>query len=190
MPGWSDRCSASEGGGSVPGGSARDHARGWLATWLPSPHSPPRTQLLSCEGQEGRVLIQVLIEVNAQETQLLLDAFDFLRERRAVSGSTARKIPSGLGLPPTGGRQTRWENRRFPAQAPVCCAEQPHDAGTRGVSPSVWVPSQEPLDLLLRNHLRSPQPRLRTSQASSMFVLSGSVWFSETVKNGPIWGRE
>lgn len=74
----------------------------WLSTWLPFPHSPPRTQLLSCKWQEGRVLIQVLIEVNAQETQLLLYAFDFLKERRVVKGSTTLKIPPGLGLPLTG----------------------------------------------------------------------------------------
>lgn len=45
---------------------------------------PLRTQLLPCERQEGRVLIQVLIEVDAQQTQLFLDAFDFLQERAAV----------------------------------------------------------------------------------------------------------
>lgn len=66
--------------------SPRPGPRDWLSAWLPSPHSPPRTQLLSCKGQEGRVLIQVLIEVYAQETQLLLDAFDSLKERRAMSG--------------------------------------------------------------------------------------------------------
>lgn len=46
----------------------------------PSPCAPSRTQLLACERQEGRVLVQVLVEVDAQETQLLLDALDFLME--------------------------------------------------------------------------------------------------------------
>lgn len=46
----------------------------------PSPCAPARTQLLACERQEGRVLVQVLVEVDAQETQLLLDALDFLME--------------------------------------------------------------------------------------------------------------
>lgn len=46
----------------------------------PSPCAPARTQLLACEWQEGRVLVEVLVEVDAQETQLLLDALDFLME--------------------------------------------------------------------------------------------------------------
>lgn len=35
-------------------------------------------QLLSREGQEGRVLIQILVEVDAQQAQPLLDALDLL----------------------------------------------------------------------------------------------------------------
>lgn len=51
---------------------------------LPSPARHPvhpRTQLLACEWQEGRILIEVLVEVDAQETQLLLDALDFLMDK-------------------------------------------------------------------------------------------------------------
>lgn len=46
----------------------------------PAPRPPPTsTQLLAREWQEGRVLVQVLVEVDAQKTQLLLDALDFLQ---------------------------------------------------------------------------------------------------------------
>lgn len=51
---------------------------------LPSPARHPvhpRTQLLACEWQEGRILVEVLVEVDAQETQLLLDALDFLMDK-------------------------------------------------------------------------------------------------------------
>ena len=55
---------------------------------LHHPVGPARTQLLAREWQEGRVLVQVLVEVDAQETQLLLDALDFLKEEdgREIGG--------------------------------------------------------------------------------------------------------
>lgn len=40
------------------------------------------TQLVPAERQTGGVLIQVLIEIDAQVAQLLLDAFDLLEEER------------------------------------------------------------------------------------------------------------
>lgn len=39
------------------------------------------TQLLSAEGQAGGVLVQVLVEVDAQVAQLLLDVLDLLLQR-------------------------------------------------------------------------------------------------------------
>lgn len=47
-----------------------------------APHA--RTQLFACEGQEGGVFIQVLVEVNAKQTQLLLDALDLLQNQEEV----------------------------------------------------------------------------------------------------------
>lgn len=38
------------------------------------------TQFLPGEGQEGGVLVEVLVEVDAQHAQLLLDSFDFLQK--------------------------------------------------------------------------------------------------------------
>lgn len=37
------------------------------------------TQLLAAEAQAGRVLVEVLVEVDAQAAQLLLDGFDLLQ---------------------------------------------------------------------------------------------------------------
>lgn len=39
---------------------------------------PRLTELITGKGQAGGVLIQVLVEVDAQVTQLLLDGFDLL----------------------------------------------------------------------------------------------------------------
>lgn len=55
----------------------------------------PRTQLLSAEGQAGGVLVQVLVEVDAQLAQLLLDAFDLLLQRR--SGQSPAPPPCSSG---------------------------------------------------------------------------------------------
>lgn len=44
------------------------------------------TQLVSAERQAGGVLVQVLVEVDAQVAQLLLDVFDLLLQQRQ-SGS-------------------------------------------------------------------------------------------------------
>lgn len=38
------------------------------------------TQLLAAEAQTGRVLVEVLVEVDAQAAQLLLDGLDLLQE--------------------------------------------------------------------------------------------------------------
>lgn len=64
------------------------------------PTQPLRTQLLPCERQEGRVLIQVLIEVDAQQTQLFLDAFDFLQERAIVRWRALPSKSPKVGVPP------------------------------------------------------------------------------------------
>lgn len=61
------------------------------AVRTPSPTA--LTQLLACEGQEGGVLIQVLVEVDAQQAQLLLDLLDLLQ--RAVRGTLASIGPPG-----------------------------------------------------------------------------------------------
>lgn len=42
------------------------------------PEGPGLTQLVSAEGQAGGVLVQVLVEVDAEVAQLLLDALDLL----------------------------------------------------------------------------------------------------------------
>lgn len=62
------------------------------------------TQLLACEGQEGGVLIQVLVEVDAQQAQLLLDLLDLLQ--RAVRGTLASIGPPGRSHKAMGGGGT------------------------------------------------------------------------------------
>lgn len=42
------------------------------------------TQLVSAEGQAGGVLVQVLVEVDAQVAQRLLDALDLLFQQKNV----------------------------------------------------------------------------------------------------------
>lgn len=122
-PGWQD---------TMPGDAQGTQGQG------PLPAEPPRTQLLPCKGQEGCILVQVLIEVDAQQTQLLLDAFDFLQERGVLKGEHCQRDP-WVGVPPQKrrkvGRAGLW-----PEQLPACCAEQPHGLGVPspalcGVSP-------------------------------------------------------
>lgn len=54
------------------------------------------TQLVSAERQAGGVLVQVLVEVDAQVAQLLLDVFDLLlQQRQSGSDSNAtRRVSS------------------------------------------------------------------------------------------------
>lgn len=83
-PGWQD---------TMPGDAQGTQGQG------PLPAEPPRTQLLPCKGQEGCILVQVLIEVDAQQTQLLLDAFDFLQERGVLKRGALPARPLGWGAP-------------------------------------------------------------------------------------------
>lgn len=53
---------------------------------------PGLTQLVSAEAQTGRVLVQVLVEVDAQVAQLLLDGLDFLLQQR--EGQRLRSEPA------------------------------------------------------------------------------------------------
>lgn len=59
------------------------------------------TQLLSCEGQEGGVLVEVLVEVDAQQAQPLLDVLDLLQRHSSVEGARLRCTPGASRLVPS-----------------------------------------------------------------------------------------
>ena len=78
---WDSNTLSTSGEEGPPGGQGHTDTS-------PPPRGPARTQLLAREWQEGHVPVQVLVEVEAQETQFLLDALDFLKEEdgRKIGG--------------------------------------------------------------------------------------------------------
>lgn len=53
------------------------------------------TQLVSGEGKTGGVLIQVLVEIDAQVAQLLLDSLDLLSQQSEGGSERLHSIPHG-----------------------------------------------------------------------------------------------